>query len=211
MKRNFTIQRLAHLTGHQSSIYTLEKAPEPHCFFSADGNGWVVKWDLHNTEVAKVIAQVPSNIFSLCLVREELLAVGSMQGILYFINLKKNEVVEPPVQLDKSIFDLRMYQGYLYAVCGDGILYVFNAGGRELVKKLKVSPKALRSIHFHPSEPIAVVGSSDNQVYLVDIDKWQVVSELAYHQNSVFTALFTNDGKNHPVWFEGCSLGCLAV
>lgn len=196
MARKIHIERVAHLTGHRGSIYALAPAPEPHCFFSGDGNGWIAKWDLHNTEVAKVIAQVPSNIFSLCLIpSKNLLAVGSMQGVLYFIDLAKNEVIAPTLQFPKAVFDLKIWGEYLYVAVGDGVLSAIPLHNLTTAKPLKISDKAIRSMSFHPTQPLVIVGSSDHLLHLIDLEQWKVVQTLPFHKNSVFAAVFSASGQ----------------
>lgn len=191
------VQQKAHLTGHKGSIYALSKGFQKGQFFSGDGNGWVAQWTVEQTDTAKVIAQVPSTIFALCpLPKQQLLAVGSMQGILYFIDLQANSVVPPSLQFSKSIFDLQLQNNSLYICGGDGLLSVMDIRTRTLTKNLPLSNNSLRSFALHPIVPnLAAVGSSDHHIYLVDLDKWTVVQRFKQHNNSVFSVQFSPDGQ----------------
>ena len=109
MKNNLNIHHIATLTGHKGGIYSLEQAADNQYFYSADGAGWVVKWNVNEPDTAHLIAKVPTNVFALCLVKDQhQLAVGSLQGVLYFIDLQKNQVLTPPLQFAKTIYTLQL-------------------------------------------------------------------------------------------------------
>lgn len=184
------------LIGHKSAIYALANYQTP-CFFSADGNGWLVRWDLAQPDLGTAIAQVPANVFALqYLPQQHLLAAGSMQGVLYFIDMANNTVVEPALQLPKSIFDLQLYQQFLLVGGGDGILSAVDINTLQLVKTLQISHKSIRQIAFHPQQTtIAALGCSDGCVYIVDLEAWKVVQVLTKHQSSVFSLCFSPDGR----------------
>lgn len=59
----FSIKPYRQLSGHNASIFALARAKEPDTFYSADGNGWVVKWDLRQEDFGQAIAQVPLMFF----------------------------------------------------------------------------------------------------------------------------------------------------
>ncbi|MEZ4885990.1 MAG: WD40 repeat domain-containing protein [Chitinophagales bacterium] len=194
--KNLEIQNIATLTGHKGGVYALEQAAEDHCFYSADGAGWVAKWNLKNTDTAHLIAKVPSNIFALCLVKDQdLLAVGSLQGILYFIDLQKNEVLTPPLQFPKTIYALQQWKHYLLIGTGDGKLSIFNLQNQKIERTLPIAAKSIRQIKIHPHENIAAIASSDHCIYLLDLEKISVSSELHYHKNSVFCLQFLQNGN----------------
>ncbi len=190
------IHNITTLTGHKGGIYALEQAANNQYFYSADGAGWVVKWDITKPDKAHLIAKVPSNIFALCLIKDQhLLAVGSLQGILYFIDLKKNEVLTPPLQFPKTIYALHQWKNYLLIGTGDGKIAVLNLQNRTIKKTLTIATNSIRQIKIHPHENIAAIASSDNNVYLLDLEKMKVHSSLVYHKNSVFCLQFLKNGQ----------------
>lgn len=196
MREKISVTQIATLTGHKGAIFALEKAVEAPCFFSGDGNGWIAKWDLTDTSTAKVIAQVPSNIFALCLLEKvQLLAVGSMQGVLYFIDLQNNKVIPPTLKLGNAIFSIKQRGDYLYIGTGEGTLVIFHIPSLKVSKQVNISTKSIRQITLHPTQPIATLACSDHKIYVVDLVNYKVRQHLIHHQNSVFSTCFTKDGQ----------------
>lgn len=191
------IQNIATLTGHKGGIYALEQAADNQYFYSADGAGWVVKWDMNQPDTAHLIAKVPSNVFALCLLKDQhLLAVGSLQGILYFIDLQENKVLTPPLQFPKTIYALQKWKNYLLIGTGDGKVSIFNLQNRTIEQTLQISAKSIRKIQIHPTENKAAIASSDHHIYWIDLDEMVTISTLSYHKNSVFCLQFLGDGKH---------------
>ncbi len=191
-----TLHKRAHLTGHQGAVFALSEGLNSDHFFSGDGNGLVVQWAINQGNKGVAIAKVPSNIFSMqLLVERNLLAVGSMQGILYFIDLQKKQVISPTLQFGKAIFDLKRQGEHLYLATGLGELVVLNTTDFSVHKRLKISTASLRQLIFHPNLPLLAICSSDHQLYLLNYHTWQIHQTLAYHKNSVFTAQFSQDGS----------------
>ncbi len=184
------------LTGHKGGIYSLEQSNEPHCFYSADGAGWIVKWNLKQPDTAQLIAKVPSNIFALRLLKDQnLLAVGSLQGILYLIDLHKNEVLPPPIQLSKTIYSLQYWNRNLLIGTGDGFLHCLHLPSCKLVKTIPISSKSIRQISIPPQQNQAVIASSDHHIYHLDLSSMKIISQLQYHSNSVFCLQWLQNGS----------------
>lgn len=192
-----TIQLITQLTGHQAAIYALAPAKEPYCFFSGDGNGWVVKWNLRNKDTAKLVAKVPSNIFSLHFIStHDLLVIGSMQGTLYFIDTTINKLLEPPLQLsNKSIFDIKQIGDYLYVTDGRGNINILSINSLQIIQTLNISRSSIRNIAIHPNQQTLALASSDHQVHIWEVTTRKVVQSLAHHRNSVFAAQYIQDGS----------------
>jgi len=196
MKKTINIQNIATLTGHKGGVYALEQAQDDSYFYSADGAGWVVKWNINEPDTANLIAKVPSNIFALCLLKDQnLLAVGSLQGILYFIDLQKNEVLTPPLRFPKTIYTMQQWKHYLLIGTRDGKLSVLNLQNRAVEHTLTISEQSIRQIQIHPQDNMAAIACSDHQVHLVNLEKIEVQSSLGYHKNSVFCLQFLKNGQ----------------
>ena len=191
------IERIKVLTGHTASIFALEKALEANCFFSGDGRGWLVKWNLDAKEQeGRLIAQVPSNIFSICLLKKEkMLAVGTMQGILYFIDLEKQAVVEPSLQLSASIFDIQQKENNIFVACGDGQIHIVDLLEMKYDKSLKISEKSIRKLTFNHAKDILLIASSDNHIYSLNIENKRIVKSHHRHENSVFALQLNRDNS----------------
>ena len=192
-----TIETIRVLTGHTASVFALEKALETNCFFSGDGRGWLVKWDLEATEQeGKLIAQVPSNIFSIRLLeKEKMLAVGTMQGILYFIDIEKQKVVEPSLQFSASIFDVQQKEKELFVACGDGQIHIVDLLEMKYHKSLKISDKSIRKLAFNLSKKRLFIACSDGHIYTLDTAKKKLSRSEYKHKNSVFAIALNHDNS----------------
>lgn len=193
--KNVSIQNIGTLTGHKGAVFALAPGLTPHTFFSGDGNGWVVKWDMTKRNQGELIAKVPSNIFALCLIKEKgLLVVGAMQGILYFIDLAEKKVIPPTLQFSTSIFDVKVHQHHLYIADGTGVLSLFDLHHFKLKQSFTVTNERIRSISIVPDQQQIVLGCSNHQTYLLDISTHNTKSILKHHTNSVFATHFVEKG-----------------
>ena len=59
------VKKLHTITGHRDAIYTPEGADQPGVFFSAAGDGMVVRWDLRDPENGEVVAKLPNSVYAL--------------------------------------------------------------------------------------------------------------------------------------------------
>lgn len=209
MNLSISIQQFNHFTGHRASVFALANAEAPNCFFSADGNGWIVAWNINQPDLGSLVAQVPSNVFSICHIpAQQMLAVGSMQGALFFIDIAQNKVIEPPLQLGKSVFSIALSGNKLYAGTGNGQLWTLQLPDLKIRQVSSVSNSSIRSIHQHPTLPMLALGCSDNQIYILNTDDRKIVQQLTFHQNSVFSVRFSPDGQ---YLLSGSRDACLAV
>ena len=88
------VTKLATYSGHKDCIYTVIQGIEPNVFFTASGDGLVVKWDLENPNQGEVFAQVPHSVYALCIDKNtDTLLIGENFMGLHFIDLK---VFKPP-------------------------------------------------------------------------------------------------------------------
>lgn len=183
------------LSGHSAAIYALAAGEVPLSLYSADGNGWVVYWaDLRRNE-GLALAQLPSSVFSLYPLNiSRLLAAGTMQGILYGIDLDRKHKLQT-LQLGGAVLSLAEWQENLLAACGNGHLYVIKPDTWQILYTLSISGKAIRQIALQPQQTLAALACSDGQIYLLDIDNWTIRQTLSFHTQSVFSICFSPDGQ----------------
>lgn len=191
-KMSIKVEVVEKLSGHKGAIFALEQGETPNVFYSGGGNGMLIKWDLDNTHTATLIAQVPSNIFAIQYIPKfQLLAVGSLQGILYFIDLTNNKLIEPSLKFDKTIYDFLLLDDRLLILDGSGLLSVFDLSVFKTTRFIKVSNKNLRRIAFNQKDTLAV-GTSDSAIYFFD-KNLEIKQKAKKHEGSVFTVQFLNE------------------
>lgn len=186
---SITIKNIEKLTGHQSAIYALEQGKEAYEFFSGDGAGMVVQWDLRDTTKATLIARVPNNIFALKYDgTRQYLFVGTHQGDFYVIDCTKKKLIGPTIRFPKALYGFEMTEEHVIIISGDGAMYFVNKSSFKVEKALQLSNSNLRSIHFHPEYNEWIIGSSDSTIYIID-QNFRLKQKLDHHNNSIFSAL----------------------
>lgn len=181
------VTKIEKLTGHKSAIYVLEQGTQPYEFFSGDGAGMVVQWDLRETDKARLVATVPHNIFALKYDPErQYLYVGTHQGMFYTIDCQKKQLIDNGVKFPKGLFDFLILPNYLLVLGGDGGLYFMDKDNLRPKKCLQIGGSSLRSITYNKKFKEYIIGSSDHTIYIID-ENLQLVQKLKPHKNSVFT------------------------
>lgn len=191
---NISLQ--AQLTGHKSAIYALCGALNPQACYSADGNGYIVYWDNICRDEGVLLAQVPSNVFSLhFLLPFNCLAVGSMQGIVYSINTTDQRGLPTALQLPPPVFAIATYNHNLLVGAGNGSLYIIDPSTWQSIRSIAVGRGALRQIALHPFLPLAAVACSDASIYIIDLNNYKVLQRLISHKSSIFSVYFNATGN----------------
>lgn len=182
------------LTGHQGAIYKIIEGNQPGSIISAGGDGWVAHWQPELTVDGKLLARENDNIFCMTRMPDSDIFLGTMQGNLIRITTK-DEDTRKIHHHNKGVYDISTYQNTLFTLGGDGIITRWGIDNLLPKDSIKLSHKPLRKIAFHPSEPIAAIASSDHKIYLLDIEKFQLIKETVAHQRSVFSLVFHPSGQ----------------
>ena len=186
--------RHAQLTGHNGAVYALADAGAT--FLSAGGDGWLVQWHYADPEPGRVVARIEGRIFSFYAFPDRPLVVaGDMAGGVRWIDLENPAATQNVAHHRRGTFAVQRRGEWLYTVGGEGRLTRWSVAGRRTVESIQLSGQALRSLAIHPGLPEAVVGSSDGNVYLLDLQAFQLRRTIAAHANSVFSLCYSPDGS----------------
>ncbi|MFZ5971324.1 MAG: WD40 repeat domain-containing protein [Bacteroidota bacterium] len=180
------------LTGHRDAVYTLASAATPHHFFSAAGDGMVVRWDLRHPDEGEVIAKVPRSVYALhYLPQFQHLVVGqNFEGIHLLDTTSKKELAS--LQLTQAaIFDILLAGPDLLVATGEGTVVVVDREKWVVKKKIKVSEKNVRTLAVNDQTGELAVGSSDGWIRLYDLEGYTPRGGWQAHQNSVFSLAYT--------------------
>ncbi len=193
---NIQVQQIAKLTGHNAAVYTLVPGQEAHQFLSGGGEGWVVAWNLNDPENGRLLAQVESNIFSLCYIAERnLLLAGNMYGGLHWVDLNNKTDLKNVAYHQKGIFDIQYVNGHIYTAGGDGKLVKWSIENQQPLETLELASDSLRSITYQSERKEWAIGASDNAIYILNED-WEIKKRLTNaHENSVFNVQYSPDRK----------------
>ncbi len=181
---------------HTDAVYTLEKGPQESEFFSAGGDGRVVLWNLQEPDKARLIAKVDSAVYALHYIPElDSLVLGQNHEGIHVVQCSSKKVLGSLKLPMTAFFDIEFYKGSVYVACGDGSLLKINLQKLVVEKTKRLSDASVRSLAIHPSGALMACGTSDNNVYVVDLKSFTIIKQLQAHTNSVFSTIFSPDGR----------------
>ncbi|MFC0183843.1 WD domain-containing protein, G-beta repeat-containing protein [Pseudarcicella hirudinis] len=188
------VEKIDTFSGHRDSVYSLERTPDKQHFFSAGGDGLVVRWNLEKPDVGELIAKVPASVYAMCYEeKSKQLWVGqNFEGIHVFDIENKQEVKSIKIT-SSSIFDIKMYENLAIVCLGDGTVIIMSIQEFAVVKHLKASDKSARCVEINPHKREFAVGYSDFSVKIFDLQDFSLKFVIKAHTNSVFTLKYTPD------------------
>lgn len=186
------------LLGHNAAVFGLAAGDTPHSFYSAAGDGWIVRWDLaENPELGRLTARVDTQLFSLCrLPQQGYLVAGNMYGGVHWISPAEPEATRNvAAHQGKGVFALLPIAGSLLSAGGDGRLIRWDAASGRSAESLQLSGHSLRTLAYCPQRHELAVGASDCAIYLLDAATLSLKTTIpGAHQSSVFALAYSPDG-----------------
>jgi WD repeat-containing protein 61 len=197
LHNSFQFNKINDLSGHNGSIYSLAHHPESTWFYAVSGEGWIVKWDATGKlKDGLLIADTKAKIFSTAISNDgTILCAGDMNGYIYWIDLVHNTIIAKSLAHQNSIFDLCMINDdTMVSVSGDGYMCIWSVLSQKPVLSLKISNQGLRCLTYDILRQQIIVGSSDNNIYFVNTESWEVTNTInSAHENSVFSVEMAGD------------------
>jgi WD40 repeat protein len=192
--KKITVEKIATLAGHRDCVYTLEEANEPHLFFSAAGDGMVVRWDLQQLGTGKLIAQVPASVYAMRYLPEaNQLWIGQNFAGIHVIDLASQQEVHSVQLTTAAIFDIQYQNQYALIATGDGTIVVLDMTLMVVKNRLKNSDKSVRCLQVNPVMGELAAGYSDHSIRIFDLQDFRLKYTLEGHTNSVFTLAYSPD------------------
>lgn len=189
--------RHAILTGHNASVFALSTTNDPRYILSGAGDGWVVRWDLDEPELGKLIAKVDAQIFALKHLPDlDQVVVGNMNGGVHWVDLSHPERTKNIAHHRKGVFRILRIADEVYTAGGDGVLTRWDVHERRTIESIQLSHLSLRGLDYCPSREELAVGASDRNIYIIDLQSFEVKASIkAAHEHSVFSVQFSPDGQ----------------
>lgn len=188
------VQKIDTFGGHRDCVYALERGPVTNQFFSAGGDGLVVRWLLDKPDMGELVAQVPASVYALALhPTTGLLWVGQNYEGLHLIDpIQKKEMASIKLT-SATIFDISFHNNDAFIALSDGVVVVLDAEKLVVRKHLKASDQSARCLAINPVERELAVGYSDNTVRIFDLTTYELKQVIQAHSNSVFTLAYSPD------------------
>jgi WD40 repeat protein len=194
MQSKIFIERLHSFTGHNDCVYTLEPCGILPFFFSAAGDGQVVKWDLENPDKGELMAKVPNSIYALHFLAEQnLLITGQNYEGIHLLDWQSKKEIKSLKLSTAAIFDMKSHKELLFVAGGDGLVTVVHLPSFTVVASLNSSTKSARALVVNPHTNELAVGYSDHNIRIFDLNTFAPKHEWIAHKNSVFTLAYTKD------------------
>ena len=180
--------------GHRDCVYVLENAGETNRFFSAAGDGMVVRWNFELPDQGELIAKVDNSVYAMAFVPEkDWLIIGQNFKGLHVIDLKTKQEIRNLHFTEAAIFDILVASNQVFVASGDGKVYVFDLENLSLLNVFTFSTQSARTLAYNPFKKHLAIGYSDHSVRIVENDS--LIKTLESHSNSVFAVTYSPDGK----------------
>jgi len=179
------IERVDTFAGHRGAVYALCPGYEPHVFYSAGSDGWVVQWDLQKPDLGKVVAQISGSIYAMVYDPESgILWVGQnfegVHGILVADQTRIFSIQIPQL----AIYAMEINEGQVWVGHQDGLITVIDKNVQAIKKRIKSGESNIRAFCLLPKAEIAV-GSSDGFIRIFDAE-FELKKAWLAHVKSVF-------------------------
>lgn len=191
------VEKINTFVGHRDAIYTLSKGEKDNCFYSAAGDGFLVKWNISNPEHGELIAKVTNSIYAIEYypAQNMMLIAENFEGI-HQIDLNSKKEISNIKITSAAIFDIKLYNNNAIIACGDGEVLWLDIEKNIILNRIKDSSKSARAIAINPFLKEVCVGFSDHFIRVYDIENGKLKNEWLAHKNSVFTLNFDKEFKN---------------
>lgn len=184
---------LFRLKGHRDSLYSLSADRDDDHLLSAGGDGLIARWSMTDERDATLVAKVPATVYSMLLQGDRLLA-GTRNGDIHLIDLAENREIKLYKWDNAPVFALVSLGNDWLSAHGDGRLLRWEANGNDAqITAKNLQPNApLRALAI--SGELIAAAYSDHHIRLFN-SQLEEISRLEGHTNSVFTVLFSANGK----------------
>ncbi len=188
------VEKIDTFSGHRDCVYTLEGALESNQFFSAGGDGLVVRWDLTKPDAGELFAQIPASIYALCFDKSKnQLWVGQNFDGIHLIDIETQQEIKSIKITSSSIFDIKIHENNAFIGLSDGTIVVMDVENFVVRKHIKASDKSVRNIAINPISCEFAVAYSDFSVKVFDLQDFSLKLVVNQHINSVFTVCYSPD------------------
>lgn len=190
------VRKIDTFSGHRDCVYTLISDPNGRWFYSAGGDGLVVRWDVSKPDLGELIAQVGASVYAMALDGDTglLWAGHNYEGIQVLDPTQKQAVASMKIG-PSPIFDIKIWREKAYLALGDGVIVVIDIPTFAIQKYLKASQKSVRSLAIREESAELVAGFSDMSVSIFDLTSLTLKKRFQAHTNSVFSVNFSPDQR----------------
>ncbi|GHB71808.1 WD40 repeat domain-containing protein [Persicitalea jodogahamensis] len=190
------VRKIDTFSGHRDCVYALIADSDGSGFYSAGGDGLIVRWDVTKPDLGTLVARVESSVYALAVDPSTgLLWVGQNYEGIHLIDPVAKSIVKSKKISSAAIFDIKIWHDSAFIALGDGVIVVIDVPTFTIKKYLKAAVKSARTLALRPDHRELAVGYSDWNIGIFDLDTLALKTIIPAHGNSVFAAQYTPDGK----------------
>lgn len=181
------VNKITSLTGHNGSVYSLDKGITENTFFSGSSDRFIAMWNLETLQNEKFAAKLPAIIYALCHIPEkQLLIAGTSAGTIHILDLGKKEEIKILQHHTAPVFDIKysLKTNCFYSGAADGHFAVCSLESLSLIKVKKLCDGKVRSINFNDQSSEIAVASADCNIRIFDLDTLKEKSTFSAHSLS---------------------------
>ena len=179
--------------GHRDCVYEVCASGINGTFFSAAGDGMIVKWDINKPDEGTLLAKMPSSVYALCNTPENKLLIGQNFEGLHEIDISTKKETRSLKLTDHAIFDIKTYENKIFIATGSGEVIIVDNATFNIISNLKYSDKSARTIAISPFNQCFAVGYSDYKIRVFDLKDFSIQRDFSAHTNSVFSLAYSPD------------------
>jgi WD40 repeat protein len=191
------VEKLHTLDGHRDCVYTLEPGPDIRFFYSAAGDGMIVRWNLDDPENGELLAKMKNSVYALHYRKDEniIIAGQNFEGLHFIDPQSKTEMGSIKIS-NAQIFDIKSFENKIFVASADGTLYVVDMWTKAFIKKIKLSDKSIRTIAINQQLGDLAMGLSDNTIRILDLYTLEPKYIIHAHKLSVFSLAYDPISNN---------------
>ncbi|WP_373511557.1 WD40 repeat domain-containing protein [Persicitalea sp.] len=190
------VRKIDTFSGHRDCVYALIADPGGQSFYSAGGDGLVVRWDVTKPDLGDLVARVESSVYALAVDSATgLLWVGQNYEGIQLIDTVEKKVVASMKISSAAIFDIKIWQETAFVALSDGVITVIDIPSFAIKKHLKAAGKSARTLALRPNHRELAAGFSDWSIGIFDLDNLTLKTRIPAHDNSVFATQYSPDGQ----------------
>jgi WD40 repeat protein len=199
-----TLAALPPLKGHERAVDDVVFSADGRRCVTASIDNQAIVWDLETGKPEHVLPH-PDWVYTVALTADgrELATSCRDQRIRIWdvtSGTQRGEIPLPHAPATDVVHSWPVAYGpdgtELAAGGRDGAIYIFDARTQELLQELHGHTARVRSLAFHPRQPILASSSDDITVRLWDVARRRPIATLLGHRMSALRVAFAGDGQH---------------
>lgn len=183
--------------GHNGMVWDLAYDNDGATFYSASADSTVIAWDTASRAIVDDLQTDIDDLTAMAINTEsENLAIGSADRTILQRNLADGTVNRFSTLHTDSVNDLAYSpDGTIILSAGDTRVLVWDALTGFNEARMTGHTEKVQTVAYHPTEPLAISGSSDNSIILWDLETYEMIRAYRGHSGTVLEVAFSPDGE----------------